>query len=121
MIGILGGMGTQAGLDFCNKLAVINRGKSDEKYAILILYNESLDIYFISLSEPFHEHRISRSSGFIFVALLILFTSFFRSIFLVLRGWLWQLGFHSLPVLLRRPGSCRQVPGRAIRLFRPHF
>ena len=28
MIGILGGMGTQAGLDFCNKLAVLNRGKS---------------------------------------------------------------------------------------------
>ena len=27
MIGILGGMGTQAGLDFCNKLAVLNRGK----------------------------------------------------------------------------------------------
>ena len=27
MIGILGGMGTQAGLDFCNKLAKINRGK----------------------------------------------------------------------------------------------
>ena len=27
MIGILGGMGTQAGLDFCNKLAKLNRGK----------------------------------------------------------------------------------------------
>ena len=27
MIGILGGMGTQAGLDFCNKLAILNRGK----------------------------------------------------------------------------------------------
>ena len=24
MIGILGGMGTQAGLDFCNKLAMLN-------------------------------------------------------------------------------------------------
>ena len=32
MIGILGGMGTQAGLDFCNKLTVINRGKTDQKY-----------------------------------------------------------------------------------------
>ena len=32
MIGILGGMGTQAGLDFCNKLTVINRGKIDQKY-----------------------------------------------------------------------------------------
>ena len=27
MIGILGGMGTQAGLDFCNKLAKLNKGK----------------------------------------------------------------------------------------------
>ena len=27
MIGILGGMGTQAGLDFCNKLTILNRGK----------------------------------------------------------------------------------------------
>ena len=26
MIGILGGMGTQAGLDFCNKLAILYRG-----------------------------------------------------------------------------------------------
>jgi aspartate racemase len=32
MIGILGGMGTQAGLDFCNKLAKINAGKLDQKY-----------------------------------------------------------------------------------------
>ena len=30
MIGILGGMGTQAGLDFCNKLAMLNRGKSNQ-------------------------------------------------------------------------------------------
>ena len=41
MIGILGGMGTQAGLDFCNKLAVINRGKTDQKYPVFILYNKS--------------------------------------------------------------------------------
>ena len=41
MIGILGGMGTQAGLDFCNKLAVINRGKPDQKYPLFILYNKS--------------------------------------------------------------------------------
>tara|TARA_B100001758_G_scaffold204003_1_gene183810 strand:+ start:312 stop:1010 length:699 start_codon:yes stop_codon:yes gene_type:complete len=41
MIGILGGMGTQAGLDFCNKLAVINRGKTDQKYPLFILYNKS--------------------------------------------------------------------------------
>ena len=41
MIGILGGMGTQAGLDFCNKLALINRGKIDQKYPLFILYNKS--------------------------------------------------------------------------------
>ena len=41
MIGILGGMGTQAGLDFCNKLAVINRGRTDQKYPLFILYNKS--------------------------------------------------------------------------------
>jgi len=34
-------MGTQAGLDFCNKLAVINRGKSDQRYPLFILYNKS--------------------------------------------------------------------------------
>ena len=33
MIGILGGMGTQAGLDFCNKIAVLNRGKKDQLIA----------------------------------------------------------------------------------------
>jgi aspartate racemase len=41
VIGILGGMGTQAGLDFCNKLAVLNRGKIDQKYPLFILYNKS--------------------------------------------------------------------------------
>ena len=41
MIGILGGMGTQAGLDFCNKLAKLNKGKTDQKYPIFILYNKS--------------------------------------------------------------------------------
>ena len=41
MIGILGGMGTRAGLDFCNKLAVINRGKIDQKYPMFMLYNKS--------------------------------------------------------------------------------
>ena len=41
MIGILGGMGTQAGLDFCNKLAKLNRGKMDQKYPMFILYNKS--------------------------------------------------------------------------------
>ena len=41
MIGILGGMGTQAGLDFCNKLAKLNKGKTDQKYPLFILYNKS--------------------------------------------------------------------------------
>ena len=41
MIGILGGMGTQAGLDFCNKLAMLNRGKIDQKYPLFMLYNKS--------------------------------------------------------------------------------
>ena len=41
MIGILGGMGTQAGLDFCNKLAKINAGKLDQKYPMFVLYNKS--------------------------------------------------------------------------------
>ena len=41
MIGILGGMGTQAGLDFCSKLAKLNRGKADQKYPLFILYNKS--------------------------------------------------------------------------------
>ena len=41
MIGILGGMGTQAGLDFCNKLTMLNRGKVDQKYPLFILYNKS--------------------------------------------------------------------------------
>ena len=41
MIGILGGMGTQAGLDFCNKLAILNRGKIDQEYPSFLLYNKS--------------------------------------------------------------------------------
>ena len=41
MIGILGGMGTQAGLDFCNKLAMLNRGKNDQEYPLFMLYNKS--------------------------------------------------------------------------------
>ena len=41
MIGILGGMGTQAGLDFCDKLAKLNRGKLDQKYPMFVLYNKS--------------------------------------------------------------------------------
>ena len=41
MIGILGGMGTQAGLDFCNKLAKLNVGKTDQNYPLFLLYNKS--------------------------------------------------------------------------------
>ncbi len=41
MIGILGGMGTQAGLDFCNKLAKLNKGKLDQQYPMFVLYNKS--------------------------------------------------------------------------------
>ena len=41
MIGILGGMGTQAGLDFCSKLAKLYRGKLDQQYPMFILYNKS--------------------------------------------------------------------------------
>ena len=41
MIGILGGMGTQAGLDFCNKISMLNRGKTDQQYPLFILYNKS--------------------------------------------------------------------------------
>ena len=41
MIGILGGMGTQAGLDLCNKIAILNRGKIDQEYPLFSLYNKS--------------------------------------------------------------------------------
>ena len=41
MIGILGGMGTQAGLDFCNKIAISYRGKQDQQYPKFLLYNKS--------------------------------------------------------------------------------
>ena len=33
--------GTQAGLDFCSKLAKLNRGKADQKYPLFVLYNKS--------------------------------------------------------------------------------
>ena len=34
-------MGTQAGLDFCNKLAILYRGRIDQEYPLFILYNKS--------------------------------------------------------------------------------
>ena len=49
MIGILGGMGTQAGLDFCDKLAKLNRGKLDQKYPMFVLYNK---FAFVSFQHP---------------------------------------------------------------------
>ncbi len=61
MIGILGGMGTQAGLDFCNKLAILNRGKIDQDYPLFLLYNksdipgrpESIGVQTVNLSNRF--------------------------------------------------------------------
>jgi len=41
MIGILGGMGTQADLDFCNKLAMLNRRNIDQEYPLFMLYKKS--------------------------------------------------------------------------------
>ena len=34
-------MGTQAGLDFCNKLAILYRGKIDQEYPLFLLFNKS--------------------------------------------------------------------------------
>ena len=62
MIGILGGMGTQAGLDFCNKLAMINRGKIDQEYPLFILYNKS-DIPGRPESISIHAKSSSDKSG----------------------------------------------------------
>ena len=62
MIGILGGMGTQAGLDFCNKLAMINRGKIDQEYPLFILYNKS-DIPGRPESISIHAESSSDKSG----------------------------------------------------------
>ena len=60
MIGILGGMGTQAGLDFCNKLAMLNRGKIDQEYPLFILYNKS-DIPGRPESIGAHTNKLSTS------------------------------------------------------------
>ena len=34
-------MGTQAGLDFCSKLAKLNRGRADQNYPLFLLYNKA--------------------------------------------------------------------------------
>ena len=49
MIGILGGMGTQAGLIFAINLQFLNRGKIDQEYPLFILYNKS-NIYQVGQS-----------------------------------------------------------------------
>ena len=41
MIGILGGMGTQAGLDFCSKISSLCKGKTDQHQPLFLLYNKS--------------------------------------------------------------------------------
>ena len=45
MIGILGGMGTQAGLDFCNKLAKLNKGKTFNKKGNQFVKDETIFLY----------------------------------------------------------------------------
>ena len=50
MIGILGGMGTQAGLDFCNKLAILYRGKIDQDYPLCSYYTIN-QIYQVGLNQ----------------------------------------------------------------------
>ncbi len=49
MIGILGGMGTQAGLDFCNKLAVLNRGKIDQSIHYLYFITNQIFLADVNL------------------------------------------------------------------------
>ena len=71
MIGILGGMGTQAGLDFCNKLAVLYRGKVDQDYPLFILYNksnvpgrpESIGIYTKKLTNKIKSKKIKKNTS----------------------------------------------------------
>ena len=68
MIGILGGMGTQAGLDFCNKLAILNRGKIDQEYPLFLLYNkanipgrpESIGVHTKNLSNRLNNNQSRR-------------------------------------------------------------
>ena len=58
MIGILGGMGTQAGLDFCNKLAKLNLNK----YSLILIINTFASFglgLFLSLVEQFRAFTYS--------------------------------------------------------------
>ena len=67
MIGILGGMGTQAGLDFCNKLAILNRGKIDQEYPLFILYNKIFDKSYklIQPSQNLQKKSVNKSIKFV--------------------------------------------------------
>ena len=78
MIGILGGMGTQAGLDFCNKLAILNRGKIDQEYPLFLLYNkanipgrpESIGVHTKNLSNRFVNNQSKRKYNLVLKSLL---------------------------------------------------
>ncbi len=78
MIGILGGMGTQAGLDFCNKLAILNRGKIDQEYPLFLLYNkanipgrpESIGIHTRNLSNRFVNNQSKKKYNLVLKSLL---------------------------------------------------
>ena len=78
MIGILGGMGTQAGLDFCNKLAILNRGKIDQEYPLFLLYNkanipgrpESIGVHTKSLSNRLVNNKSKKKYNLVLKSLL---------------------------------------------------
>ena len=78
MIGILGGMGTQAGLDFCNKLAILYRGKIDQEYPLFILFNksnipgrpESIGVQTKSLSNRKKDKKIEKKYSLVLKSLL---------------------------------------------------
>ena len=78
MIGILGGMGTQAGLDFCNKLAILYRGKIDQEYPLFLLFNksnipgrpESIGVQTKSLSNPKKNKKIEKKYSLVLKSLL---------------------------------------------------
>ena len=78
MIGILGGMGTQAGLDFCNKLAILNRGKIDQEYPLFLLFNkanipgrpESIGIHTRNLSNRFVNKKSKKKYFLVLKSLL---------------------------------------------------
>ena len=78
MIGILGGMGTQAGLDFCNKLAILYRGKIDQEYPLFLLFNksnipgrpESIGIHTSNLANRFNNKKNNQKYSMVLKGLL---------------------------------------------------